>query len=277
MKRISHIMLASIVVVLVVAGCGSVTTAATPIPTVSLATTDSSALSQVKASAVVVPSQETRLSFVISGMVDEVTVKEGDQVEAGQTLATLDMTEQEFDLAAAQAALTSAELDAQIQRTRRREFNFDTFNFNYVSIPGEKLEAADARVDQMRSAMEAVKASIAQGTLVAPFGSTVVAVNVSPGEYVQPGQVVIETARLNDLRIETTDLSELNIAAVKIGQPATVYVEALDKEFSGKVTVISPISNTIGGDVVFKVTIQLDEQPGDLLWGMSADVDINTE
>jgi multidrug efflux pump subunit AcrA (membrane-fusion protein) len=89
--------------------------------------------------------------------------------------------------------------------------------------------------------------------------------------------VIIKLAKLDDLQIETTDLSELNVAAVKIGQPAKVFVEALNENFSGKVTAISPISDTIGGDVVFKVTIQLDEQPKDLLWGMSADVEINVE
>jgi HlyD family secretion protein len=129
----------------------------------------------------------------------------------------------------------------------------------------------------MRSALEVVKASIVQGTLTAPFEGTVVEVNVSPGEYVQPSQVVIVLVALEDLRIETTDLSELNVAAVKIGQPATVYIEALDDEFSGDVIAISPISDTIGGDVVFKVTIQLDEKPPALLWGMSADVEIDVE
>jgi hypothetical protein len=43
------------------------------------------------------------------------------------------------------------------------------------------------------------------------------------------------------------------------------------------VTAISPISDTIGGDVVYKVTVQLDEQPIDLLWGMSADVEIDVD
>jgi multidrug efflux pump subunit AcrA (membrane-fusion protein) len=89
--------------------------------------------------------------------------------------------------------------------------------------------------------------------------------------------VIVELARLDELQIETTDLSELNVAAVQIGQSAAVFVEALDAEFPGKVTAISPISNTIGGDVVFTVTIQLDEQPAALLWGMSADVEINIE
>ena len=89
--------------------------------------------------------------------------------------------------------------------------------------------------------------------------------------------MVVEIADLQNVRIETTDLSELDIAAVKIGQPANVYVEALNQEFPGKVTAISPIFETIGGDVVFKVTIQLDEQSRDLLWGMSTEVEINVE
>ncbi len=84
-------------------------------------------------------------------------------------------------------------------------------------------------------------------------------------------------AKLDNLQVETTDLSELNVASVKIGQAATVHIEALGKEIPGVVTAISPISDKIGGDVVFKVTIQLNEQPKELLWGMSADVEIQTE
>jgi RND family efflux transporter MFP subunit len=262
--------------ILAVTGCGAVTTA-TPIPPISLDRTETSASSQVKASAVAVPVQESRLSFVISGLVEEVAVQEGDKVEAGQTLVQLDTTGLEFDIVAAKAALASAESDAQIQRQPRKKFDLSTFRFIYVSAPPEKLQAADSKVDQMQSALEVAKESLAQGTLVAPFAGTIVEVDISPSEYVQPGQVIIKLAKLDDLQIETTDLSELNVAAVKIGQPAKVFVEALDENFSGKVTAISPISDTIGGDVVFKVTIQLDEQPKDLLWGMSADVEINVE
>jgi HlyD family secretion protein len=50
----------------------------------------------------------------------------------------------------------------------------------------------------------------------------------------------------------------------------------LHQEFPGKVTDISRVSSTVGGDVVFKVTIELDQQPQGLLWGMSADVNIET-
>jgi HlyD family secretion protein len=37
---------------------------------------------------------------------------------------------------------------------------------------------------------------------------------------------------------------------------------------------IAQQSETVGGDVVFKVTIELDEQPEGLRWGMSADVNL---
>ena len=275
-KHTSWIISIASAFILAVTGC-SATATATPIPTISLGGTETSALSQIKASAVVVPAQESRLSFVISGLVMEVTVKEGDQVQAGQALVKLDTTELEFDVAAAEAALTSAELDAKIQRQRKKEFDFNKFNFIYASSPGEKIQAADAKVDQMRSALEEAKAFLAQGTLVAPFDGTVVGVDISTGEYVRSSQVVIKLAKLDTLQIETTDLSELNVTAIEIGQPAIVFVEALGEDFPGRVTTISPISDTIGGDVVFKVIIKLKEQPKDLLWGMSADVEINTE
>jgi multidrug resistance efflux pump len=116
-----------------------------------------------------------------------------------------------------------------------------------------------------------------QTTLVAPFAATVISVQVQPGEYVNPGQAIIWLAKLDELLIETSDLSELNVAAVKLGQPAAVFVEALNQEFQGEVIAIAPISGTIGGDVVFKVTIKLDDQPDALLWGMSADVEIKVE
>ena len=276
MKPTLWITLLASAFILVIASCNPASTT-TPIPTISPDATDTSASSQVKASAIVVPAQESRLSFVISGVVEDITVAEGDQVQAGQALVKLDTSELEYDVISAEAALTVAKFDAKMQRQREKKFNFRTFKFVHVSPPAEKIQEADSRVEQSQFALEVAKASLAQGTLVAPFGGTVVEVNIAPGEYVQPAQVVIVIVNLEDLQIETTDLSELDVAAVEIGQPATVYVEALDEEFPGEVTTISPISDTLGGDVVFKVTIRLDEQPVDLLWGMSTDVEINTE
>jgi RND family efflux transporter MFP subunit len=276
MNRILRITFLVSALILVITSC-SPAAPETPIPAIALDVSDTSALSQVQASAVVVPAKESQLSFVISGLVEDVTVSEGDQVQAGQTLVKLDTSELEYDVVAAEAALTSEIVEARLQKLRDKKFDFRTFKFVRVSPPAEKIEAADSRVEQSQYAVEVAKASLAQGTLLAPFDGTVVEVNIAPGEYVQPAQAVIDLVDLENLKIETTDLSELDVAMVEVGQSANVYIEALDDEFPGKVTAISPISDTIGGDVVFKVTIQLDEQPDTLLWGMSVDVEINVE
>jgi multidrug efflux pump subunit AcrA (membrane-fusion protein) len=110
--------------------------------------------------------------------------------------------------------------------------------------------------------------------LLAPNEATVASINVLPGEYVQQNQVVITLATLNSLQLETTDLSERAITKVKIGAPVNIFIEALNEYFSGEVIAISPIADTVGGDIVFKVTIAFEIQPENLLWGMTAEVTI---
>ena len=52
----------------------------------------------------------------------------------------------------------------------------------------------------------------------------------------------------------------------------TVSFKALDQDVSGVVSAISPLADTLGGDVVYKVTIELDSLPEGLRAGMSAEV-----
>lgn len=257
-------------------GCGT-GPVATPFPSVSPDTFETTTSNQVRASGVAVPITEAHLSFPITGVVKTIYVMEGEAVQAGQDLVRLDTAELEFHAMAAQATLDAAIYDLEVERLREKAFNFGTFQFEYVSPPAEEIESAEARVEQSRFAMQAAEAALAQGTLRAPFDGTVVEINIAPGEFVQPAQVIIVLADLDYLRIETTDLSELDVAAVEIGQPVGVFVDALETEYPGKVASISPIADTLGGDVVFTITVELDSMPSDLLWGMSADVEIGVE
>ena len=232
-----------------------------------------SAQTTVTASAVVVPAQVSQLGFLVSALAKEVPVKEGDSVKAGQTLMVLDTPDLEFAVTEAQAALHSAQAYADLQKYRRVKDRRNGKIF-YDAVPVELRQRADARVQQAQVMLELAQINLAESTLTAPFDGTVASVGVIPGEFVPSDQAVVTLATLNDLRLETTDLSERDIAGVKIGAPATISAEALNQTFNGKVTGISPISNTIGGDVVFKVTIAFDEQPENLLWGMTAEVTI---
>jgi hypothetical protein len=77
---------------------------------------------------------------------------------------------------------------------------------------------------------------------------------------------------LKNLRVETTDLSELDVVNVQKGQPVTVLVKAMNASVPGKVLAIATEADKLGGDVVYKTTVELDEMPAGLRAGMSVDV-----
>ena len=227
----------------------------------------------VAASAVVVPAQITRLSFLTSAIVREVSVKKGDDVTAGQTLATLNTPELEFNVIAAQEEFRSRQAYAELQRYKR-VLDIRKGKKFWDLVPPEVRQRADAQAASAQAALEIAQATLAQSTLIAPLDANIASVDVMPGEFVKENQAIITLATLDDLQLETTDLSERDIANVKIGAPVSIFMESLNETFPGEVVSISPKADTVGGDVVFKVTIAFDKQPENLLWGMTAEVTI---
>jgi HlyD family secretion protein len=141
----------------------------------------------------------------------------------------------------------------------------------------EQIVAARAQVAQAEAAVQVVRVAVEQAELRAPFAGTISALAISPGETVVPGLTVLALTDLLHLQVETTDLSERDVARVALGQEVLVYVEALGEEIEGRVVGIAPQATTIGGDVVYTVYVELDEQPPGLRWGMSTEVEIDTE
>ncbi len=272
MKKVFWILIS--IMALTLAACGQAATTEA-IPTVSLEGGQTSAGGQsnsgdsVSAAALVVPMSEARLSFTSVGRVTSVNVQVGDRVEAGQILVELDTALLEAKVREAEANLAFAETDLSylIRVTGCR---------GEGCAPSQKhIEVAENEVARVQALVDSAKATLeAQSHLSAPFAGTVVSVDISPAETVTPGEVVIVIGDLSGYRIETTDLSERDVPDVKVGQEVNIFVEALGENFTGKVADISNISSTLGGDVVFKVTIDFSQQPKGLLWGMSADVEI---
>lgn len=219
------------------------------------------ASSSVVASAEVLPVYKSRMSFAISALVKEVFVKEGDLVKAGQALITLYAPDLELSVTSAELELKAAELDLVYWIPR-------------LDRPPERRQQALAETEQATAKLKIAQANFAQTSLIAPFDATVVDIRVQAGELAQSGHPVVTLGDLSDMQIQTTDLSERDVPRVHIGQRANIYVEALDATVTGQVIRISPISDTVGGDVVYPVTIELDQQPDGLLWGMSAEVEI---
>jgi HlyD family secretion protein len=141
----------------------------------------------------------------------------------------------------------------------------------------EQVAVAEVAVSQAEAARAVALSTLDQATLRAPTAGTIIRLEIGPGETVMPGQAILTLVDLDHLHVETTDLSELDIARVAMGQPAEVYVEALEETVQGHVVRVLPQAELLGGDVVYRVVIELDEQPPGLRWGMSVEVEIATD
>ena len=283
MKRSLRTMLAiSMALAMILTACGtsSGTPSTTPTPTASPAVPQTNSFlpsaGNVVASAVVVPQQQAQMSFVISAPVKEILVKKDDVVKAGQPLMVLSTLDLELAVKEAEWAVRSAQFLYDRAKDPYKKV-YDNGKVVYAAGYVEKRQEMEARLQAAQASLDSAKYALAQGTLLAPFDGTIVEINIETGEIAQPGKVVIMEGDVAGMQIETTDLSERDTPNVQIGQAANVYIEALGVTVTGKVTKISPVSKTVGGDVVYPVTIKLDEQPDGLLWGMSAEVEIKTE
>ena len=135
---------------------------------------------------------------------------------------------------------------------------------------------ANAALLQARLNVQTAQYNLDATRLVAPFAGGISAVNATVGSYASPGVVMVVISNTHQLHVETTDLSERDVPQVAVGQTATVTVKALSQDITGHVTAISPLADTLGGDQVYQVTIDLDKVPANLLAGMSVVVRINT-
>ncbi|MBM2844398.1 MAG: multidrug resistance efflux pump-like protein, partial [Anaerolineales bacterium] len=144
-----------------------------------------------------------------------------------------------------------------------------------AALRGDPLpaEASGARLAELQGAKDAVVAAQAQleaTRVLSPVHGVVGRVDIRPGEYASPGQSVVIVTDLENLQVETTDLSELDLPKLQIGDSATIDFDALAEQAVGHVVAISPVAEILGGDVVYKVIVTLDEPPEGLRPGMTA-------
>ena len=230
----------------------------------------------IQASGLVVPDKFTELSFLEAAEVKEILVAVNDNVAAGQILAILDAPKLEYAVIAAEAAVDSAESFAKLQRFRRTILNQKGQTL-YLTGPHEGLEVADTKVVQAQAGLEKARAELAQTRLIAPYTATVVEINATEGEFSPIDEPAVILADLSRFQIETTDLNELDVSNLQVGQGAEIQFPALVMSISGTISQISPKAEVVDGNVVYKIILYLDHQPNELIWGMSADVLFDNE
>jgi HlyD family secretion protein len=173
------------------------------------------------------------------------------------------------DLRVAEAEVWAAAADYQASEAQ--------LNLLLAGPRPETIAVAEAGVEQAEAALNTAKLALEKAELVAPFDGTISDVFIQEAQYVNPGEAVVLIADLSGLRVETTDLNEIDVAGIKVGDKATVTFDALPEvEAKGTVAAISPKAEE-GTGVNYTVTIEVEDLPDAVRWGMTAFIDIPVE
>ncbi len=138
-----------------------------------------------------------------------------------------------------------------------------------------EIDAAEAAVQQAETALAEANVALERTEVTAPFAGTIGDLQIRSGEFVSPGQPLLTLGDLATLRVETTDLDEVDVTRIDVGQEATVTFDALpDETFTGTIQSIAPMADPGAGGVNYTVILTLDKVDPRIRWGMTAFVDI---
>jgi HlyD family secretion protein len=139
----------------------------------------------------------------------------------------------------------------------------------------EDVAVAQAHVTEAQVALCHAVSALEDASLTAPFDGTIGAVLVRAGEMVSAGAAVVVLGDVSDFEIQTTDLNEVDLYLLHVGQSVDLTFEALPgKSIKGVVAQIAPMASLEQGGTNYEVSIKMENQDPDLRWGMTAFVDI---
>ena len=297
----------SLLIILFSSGCGSIIQ--TPEPTAKPEIMIDNTV--ISASAKLIPNEQATLSFPIGGKDLELFFHVGDFVEKGQILAKINKDDFEFTIdqaeinqkraqlaldqlkalptkesvAAAKVALSNAQANYdRLDRAGAREIELDAAQEQITSAKlslemiesgatNAQLRNAQLDLDSANLALKQAVLARANSEIRMPFDGYVIETYLHDQEYAPPAQPILLVADISEMKVETTDLSEVDVVSIKLDDKATVSFDAIpDQTFLGRVEKIA-FKATPGAAVNFSVIISVDEIPLNLRLGMTAFVE----
>ncbi|CAH0121589.1 Multidrug resistance protein MdtA [Paenibacillus sp. CECT 9249] len=187
-------------------------------------------------------------------------VKEGDTVEKGQIIATYEAPDVESEVSKLESEYQKQKL--QMEQLQKKfmeagdEGGREDAAFEIEKLKLEMRNNRDSAADLEQQAKEVVG-------IAAPIAGKVTAVSVREGGgRVQEGADIVTITDYENLQT-VIQVDELDIPKVKIGQTATIHLDALqDVEIQGKVSKIADEGSASNGVSLFDVTIAFQTQEG---------------
>jgi RND family efflux transporter MFP subunit len=287
--------------------------AQTPIASVAVATR-ASLSNTLNVAGEFIPFQEVELHAKVAGYIKHISVDIGDKVKAGQVLATLDIPELTAQVQGADAGVrqTQEQITRAKSEVQRDQANYDAVHSAAQRLqqvasarPGliaqqelddalAKDRAAAAQVDAAKSALSATEQQLGvsqadwqhysaladYSRITAPFSGVVTWRYADTGSLIQAGtsnvtsMPVVKLAQVDVLRLRLP-VPESLATCVRVGDVATIHVQALGKSFSGKVT--RTTASLDSSTRTMQVEIDVPNPAGILTPRMYADVALNIQ
>ncbi len=218
----------------------------------------------VSAYGIVRPGSEAELSFKISGLIQAIHVDNGDEVRQGQVLAELDM--RGIDSQAAGAALA-------VQKAKR-----DVDRMAPLAAKGfastQRMDDARTALDTTRAEQRAIEFDRSLARITAPADGTVLKRHADSREIIAVGAPVLTVSNGDGSYVLKAGLGDRDIARVKIGDAATIRLDAFDGvELQGRVSRVAAASDPRSG--AFETEISFVETNRPLISGFMGEVRIH--
>lgn len=207
-------------------------------------------------------------AFVVaraSGIIDEIMVEEGDYVEKGQVLATLEPERYQLSLKRAAADLQGIEKElVKINKVYSKKL-----------VSDDTYDKINAQYESAKAAYQLAKLDLQEATIVAPISGFIAERNAKVGNLTESFQRermfhIVQQKELYGI----VHLPEKELANVHKNQTAKLKVAALkDFKLNAYVERISPVIDSQTG--TFKVTLRVPNTDNTLKAGMFTQVELN--
>ncbi|MGE3527853.1 MAG: efflux RND transporter periplasmic adaptor subunit [Methyloceanibacter sp.] len=200
---------------------------------------------QVTAVGTLLSDEAVTISSEIPGRLKEIHFQEGQPVEKGAALFTLDDSVYRAQLADAEAKLKLAE------QTHKRTSQL--FSNKYATAQSADETASNLAVST--AAVELARVQLDKAHIAAPFAGIVGLRNVSVGEYISAGQALVNLEAIDPVKADFR-VPEKFLPAIRVGQTIRIKVDAYpDENFEGKVYAIDPHLDVSGRSLLVRAVI----------------------
>jgi membrane fusion protein (multidrug efflux system) len=211
----------------------------------------------------------TRLDLMakIGGSIEEIFVKEGEQVRRGQLIARIESKDYEIALASAQAAYELAEISFARNKTLRSK----------GIAPQANLDAQEAQLRQAKAAVENAELQLSRCRITAPISGTISRLDAEVGSVVNQmmPESLAEILQIDQVKAAVS-IPESDVAAVRELRTVDVEIQALDKEkIAASISFLALATETQAH--LYRLELRLPNQDHHILPGMFVRADIVKE